>query len=501
MSILSGRISQITTLDMSVFQHQVEEMLTRGMRLVSFFASPIYGFPEIFLNALLADDRYGKLQVLRVKKSRDSTYPSFTKKYSTFHCFEREICEQYKITPEEHPWPKRGIRYPNRKGSGHLGQFEKYPFFKLEGKEVHEVGVGPIHAGVIEPGHFRFMCYGEMVHHLEIQLGYQHRHVESLLLRGEMSKLAPLVETIAGDSSIAHTWAYCRAYENLCVANIVDLADIELVRGVALELERIAMHLAGLSGLSTDIAFLPGGSTYGRLRTAIINTSMRLGGSRFGRGWLRPGEVRSPITKSLIDEVRIILSSFKQDIDKINDLFLSSKLVANRFCGVGVVTKEVAIDIGAVGMAARMSGVVLDLRQNFASSNAPYDKLPIVAMIEESGDCWARACLRIREINESLYWINSAFDEMERKDWKLQLKIELKAPQSNAYAISLIEGWRGEVMHYLETGPSGKLAHYKVQDPSIRNWFALAQSLRGNEISDFPICNKSFDLSYCGNDL
>nr|WP_293275512.1 hypothetical protein [Nannocystis sp.] len=195
--------------------------------------------------------------------------------------FEREIHEQHGIGFKRHPWLK-----PVRFEGKNLGRMNDYAFFHIEGKEVHEVNVGPIHAGVIEPGAFRFSCHGEVVYHLEIHNGYQHRGVERLLLERPLAHLPALVERIAGDSSIAYAWAHASAIEAL--AGVTVDPTVEQNRAVGLELERIAMHLVGLSGLTTDIGFLQGSSTYGRIRTAAINASMRVCGSRFGRDWLRP---------------------------------------------------------------------------------------------------------------------------------------------------------------------------------------------------------------------
>jgi len=198
---------------------------------------------------------------------------------------------------------------------------DAYAFYEIQGKEVHEVAVGPVHAGVIEPGSFRFMCLGEQVHHLEIHLGYQHRGVEKMLLGGDARRLAPLVETIAGDTSIAHTWAYASAVEALAGLELGGLADA--ARGVMLELERIAMHLAGLAGMATDIGFLQGGASYGRLRTTAINASMRLCGSRFGRGAIRVGGLGARLEK--LSELRTSLALLSKDVAIVNQAMIESR--------------------------------------------------------------------------------------------------------------------------------------------------------------------------------
>jgi Ni,Fe-hydrogenase III large subunit len=348
---------------------------------------------------------------------------------------------------------------------------------------------------VIEPGHFRFMCHGEKVHHLEIQLGYQHRGIEAQLLRRAPLALSPLVESIVGDSSVAYAWGYCAAVEALSGSAVSDATNAQ--RGVALELERIAMHLATLNGLATDIAFLQGGASYGRLRTAIINASMRVCGSRFGRGWLRPGGVRCAIDEALQQDLLSTLAAFERDLAQVNTLMLESRSVQSRFQGVGVVSQQAAQDIGLSGPVGRASGVAFDTRVSLAG--APYSEHPVTLLTETSGDCWARMKLRMVEINESLRWLNAVLKTAPRAD---AVTLALAAPFASEHlCISVTEGFRGPVIQALETGADGQLVQYKLQDPSLQNWFGLALCVRNNEISDFPICNKSFDLSYCGNDL
>ena len=256
--------------------------LEAGGRMVTLFGRS--DGDEVVVTAVLQSAGAG-MNVLRARAPRGARYASLTPRFPAAQMFERELWEQTGVVPEGHPWLK-----PVRFEGARQQRMDEYPFFTVRGQEVHEVGVGPIHASVIEPGHFRFVCHGERVMHLEIQLGYQHRGVETLLLRRPPLALTSLVESIAGDSSIAYAWAYCDAVETLAGTRVGP--EAERVRGVALEMERIAMHLVGLTGLATDIAFLQGGATYGRLRTAIINATMRICGSRFGRGWLRPGGER-----------------------------------------------------------------------------------------------------------------------------------------------------------------------------------------------------------------
>jgi Ni,Fe-hydrogenase III large subunit len=466
----------------------IRNSLSGDGRLVTFYGGP--DDDESFLVLTAVIEVAGQLHAAQTSVPRGTGFHTLTRDFPAIHIFEREVFEQHGLKPHDHPWLKP-VRF-----SGELqGKIAEYPFYRVDGKEVHEVGVGPIHAGVIEPGHFRFMCLGETVHHLEIQLGFQHRGVEALLLARPAASLTPLVETIVGDSSVAHAWAYCAALENLSGAELPHGEHVS--RGVALELERIAMHLGSLSGLCTDIAFLQGGATYGRLRTTVINTTMLLCGSRFGRGWLRPGGSRATMTAATATTVRENLAFIKRDIAIINRHFLGAATVRHRLNGVGTLTKEQAVQIGLVGMAARSTGVAVDGRCN-SNGLPPYSALRARIVVESSGDCWARAVLRIREIDESLEWLEAALEECPTM---APTRSSPQALRPGALSISVCEGWRGEVVHCLETNATGSLRQYRVQDPSLRNWFGVALAVRENDIYDFPICNKSFDLSYCGNDL
>ncbi|HET9553728.1 MAG TPA: hydrogenase [Anaeromyxobacteraceae bacterium] len=461
--------------------------LAGGARPVTFWGQPADDPAELTLTLVL--EEAGRLDALRTAVPRDRGFHALTRAHPALHVFEREIFEQHGVKPHDHPWLKP-VRSP---GAGPAGML-RYPLYAVEGKEVHEVAVGPIHAGVIEPGHFRFMCLGEVVHHLEIQLGWQHRGAAALLLRRDPRSLAPLVETLAGDASVAHAWAWADAVEAL--AGLAASPELELWRGVGLELERIAMHLSGLAGLANDVAFLQGSAGYGRLRTTVINASMLACGSRLGRGWVRACELRLPSDRPLLEPLRAALALLERDVALVDDRFAASASVRARLDGVGALRREQALELGLVGPAARASGVALDARHGLPG--ALYARLPVEPVVEATGDCWARARVRMREIGASIGWIRAALDALGEPA-PFATPVGPLAPSTLAVAVR--ESWRGEVVHALETDAAGRLRHYQAQDPSLRNWHGLALAVRENEISDFPICNKSFDLSYCGSDL
>ncbi|HZX32626.1 MAG TPA: NADH-quinone oxidoreductase subunit C [Rhodocyclaceae bacterium] len=487
-------LDQLKLKHLNQFVQSCRQRLSAGNHLVTLFgrqekSNRMWG---VVVTAVFQDER-GELQALHCLTEGDKSYPALTPDFPAAHIFEREIWEQTGLVPEGHPWLKP-VRFEGKR----QGQMAEYPFFSVQGQEIHEVGVGPIHAGVIEPGHFRFMCLGEQVHHLEIQLGYQHRGVEHLLLRRNPMLLAPVIESTCGDSAVAYAWGYCAAIEALAGHGVAPESDLR--RAIGLELERIAIHVATLNGLATDIAFLQGGGTYGRLRTAIINAVQRVSGNRFGRGWIRPGKTK-PITDALRADLIQTLTAFARDFDEVNRLMLNSHSVKARFKGVGVVSRQAADDLGLVGVAARASGRAIDARVGLPG--IPYQRFPIASTVQETGDCWARMKQRMQEVDTSVAWLLNVL-----KDEKLTAagteEVGLAAGAAlkpDSLAVSVVEGPRGPVVQAIETSLAEGIVHYKIQDPSLSNWFGLAMALRDNEISDFPICNKSFDLSYCGNDL
>ena len=455
----------------------------KNLRLIGFFGKQ--EFENVRLYVILADDKIGNLHVTSALFTPEiKSYESFSKTYSQFHIFEREFYEEFGIEPLEHPWLK-----PLR-----INQ-DKYPFFEMKGDEVHQVAVGPIHAGVIEPGHFRFMCHGEKVYDLEIMLGYQHRGVEEVLLKSKRFNNR-LAESICGDSVIAYNMAYSQIMETLSNTSISSRA--ELIRRIALEMERIAIHIGDMGAIAGDIAYQMGASIFGVTRTLVINTMLEISGSRFGRGLIDVGGVNFDIDETLSARIKKILDEVAVTVDRTTKVMLNSPTVISRLERTGVVSTETAKALGAVGMAARASGVDLDSR--FDLNDKWYTSLDVVKPFKAFGDVHSRFKLRYKEIKQSIKIVKNFLKRLPefREDIKMNINEELSP---NSLAISIVEGWRGEVVHVALTGANGELLRYKMKDPSFNNWYMLAMAVRNNGISDFPLCNKSFNLSYCGNDL
>lgn len=447
---------------------------------------------------IIADDKNHNIAIFShlLKANEKQELNALTQHIFALHIFEREIYENFGVKFINHPWLKP-VRFAHNRAKPDL-KINDYPFYSIKSEELHEVGVGPIHAGIIEPGHFRFICNGENVLHLEIQLGWQHRGLEQLFLDKKHNLQRNLLaENIAGDTVIGHTATFAQAMEALSGIKITKQTQIE--RALALELERIAIHTGDISALCVDAAYKLGADVFGILRTSIINFTQLWCGNRFGKSLIRVGGTNFPFTEELKQNLLDILVSFEKQFEEMADLTYKLPSIQNRFDFVGTLTKKQAQLIGCVGLSARMSDIEKDIR--VSHPNWAYQKFPYKTITEKKGDVFARFLLKIKEIRASIAWIrnlmsNFTFDvsNTEKPNYNLKLK-------PNSLAISVNESWRGEVCHCAISNEHGELIHYKIKDPSMHNWKALELSLRNVEISDFPINNKSYNLSYCGHDL
>lgn len=459
--------------------------LTRGGRLCAWF-----GVPEgksLRLIAVLAFDADNTLAVGRSEPFIGG-YPSLTPAHPQAHLFEREVWEQYGVTPEGHPWLK-----PVRKVNANGNAPANGEFFRVDGREIHEVAVGPVHAGIIEPGHFRFQCAGEEVLHLEIALGYQHRGIEEALVGGPHLATMSQMETIAGDTTIAHATAYATILESL--ADTEAPLRAQWLRAIALELERLANHTGDMGALAGDVAFLPTQSACGKIRGDYLNLTALMCGNRFGRGLVRPGGCRHDLEPARAKQLFERLKPALADTEQAVAWFWDAASVRARFENVGTLFPAQAAESGLVGPAARACGLVRDVRYDHPAGWHRFAQSPVA--VWPGGDVFARARVRSLEIQRSGEFLR----EQLAMPPDNELRSELASSVPDTVAVALVEGWRGEVCHVALTDAGGRFRRYKLIDPSFHNWTGLALALRGMAISDFPICNKSFNLSYCGFDL
>jgi Ni,Fe-hydrogenase III large subunit len=498
-----GNASAIPTADIPLlatiaFRRTVIAAVREGARLVALFGTPIDG-RQLRLYVVLGDDSNGSLHVVATEVS--DRYESLTPECPPAHGFERELAEQWGVVPVGHPWLKP-LRFhasyvEGRDAWGRKPGASILPgvtdFYQVEGEEAHEVAVGPVHAGIIEPGHFRFQCHGEKVLHLEIALGYQHRGVERALLGGPDPRSLRLVETLAGDTTIGHATSYCQVVEALSAANVPPRADA--IRAVALELERLANHAGDLGALANDIGYLPTASYCGRLRGDFLNMTALLCGSRFGRTLLEPGGVRLDLEPPRRDGLLHRLDAAMRDLEAATRLLWDTPSVVARFEETGPLTRPLVRELGLVGPPARACGVEQDVRFQYPSGMYRFAQMPVSTW--HTGDVFGRAFVRWLECERAAAFVRESLATLPDGP----LTTALAPLAADSFAVALTETWRGEACHVALTDGRGRFAHYKVVDPSFHNWMGLAVAMRGQEISDFPLCNKSFNLSYCGHDL
>lgn len=479
------------------FENMLVNGVAGGMRVSAFFGVPALPPDTMELYAVLADDARSRLCVAKTS-IEENRYKSLTPRCPQVHLFEREIAEQFGLRPEQHPWLKP-VRFNTSWRPGHSVWGQTKPavgvmdYYRVEGEEVHEVAVGPIHAGIIEPGHFRFQCHGEVVFHLEISLGYQHRGVERASIGGPDKRTIHYMETAAGDTSIGHATAYCQVVEAL--SDTRKTARAQSVRGIALELERLANHVGDLGALAGDVGYLPTASYCGRIRGDFLNMTALICGNRFGRGLIRPGGVGFDMDNAMVNQLLTRLNAAETDTKVAVELLWNTPSVMARFEDVGHIPPQICQELGLVGPTARACGVRRDVRHDQPSGIFRFTQIPVSAWY--TGDVFARAYVRWMEIQRSIVFIREQLQALPDSPARVLPGNILP----NRLAVSLIEGWRGEICHVAITDPKGQFARYKIVDPSFHNWAGLAYALRSQQISDFPLCNKSFNLSYCGHDL
>jgi Ni,Fe-hydrogenase III large subunit len=369
----------------------------------------------------------------------------------------------------------------------------EYPFVRVEGDGVHEIAVGPVHAGIIEPGHFRFSAVGEKVLRLEQHLGYKHKGIELRFTQLPPLQAHRLAGRVSGDSTVAFAWAYCMALETACGTAVPPRAL--WLRALMLERERVANHLGDLGALGNDAAFAFGLSQFSRLREDWQRLSMRALGHRFMMDRVLPGGVAADLSAAMRDEMRVQCDSVEREVHRLRHIYDEHAGLQDRFMTTGRVTPELAARLGLAGMAGRASGLAHDLRCNHAW--LPYAQLRTAMATQQGGDVAARLAVRFDEAMESLRLIRELCAGMPLG----AIQADVHLPAQAAQALGWVEGWRGEVLVALQLSADGRITRCHCHDPSWQNWPVLEHAVIGNIVPDFPIINKSFNLSYSGHDL
>ena len=461
-----------------------------GFTLRYFFELP--GKASIFLVSMVLEENR-------------RTFPSLATRWYLASLFEREIHDLFGLTPSDHPdlrrlplhqfWPE-GF-YPLLKDARVPEKFEDdgapFPFQQVEGDGTYEITVGPVHAGIIEPGHFRFSVEGETIVNLESRLFFVHKGIEKLFESQTPMRGIELAERISGDSAVAHALAFSIAVET--AAGIEAPARATHARVAFQELERLYNHIADVGAICTDTGFAVANAHAMRLREDILRLNDRLVGHRLLRGTIVPGGVLIDFSNEKIADAIRTVQKVGRDFDEVVAMALDSGLVLDRLHGTGVLTNRTAREMQVVGVAARASGIDADVRRDHPY--AAYPRLRFRVPVFQEGDVWARMMVRVEEARASAELIEQALYSMPDGN----IFEPLPALRKGVNAFGLVEGWRGPIWHWVVTGENGAFSRVKIKDPSFANWPALNYAILGNIVPDFPLCNKSFNLSYAGNDL
>ncbi len=490
-----GAAPQLAQLLRSQFQTELALMVANDRR------ADLGCFEVVYLFANDAHDWF--LHAVEQLPADDATVPSMATFYYPASRFEREIKDLFGIEalgqPDTRPLVRHGFwpetYYPLRKDAPPPGDFKDdgtgFPFLPVGGEGVYEIPVGPVHAGVIEPGHFRFSVVGETVIDLKIRLYFTHKGTEKLFEGRLPAEGIELAERISGDTTIGHALAYCQALEALAGCQVPPRA--RSLRLALLEMERLYNHVADFGAICNDTGFAFAHAQCFRLRERLLRLNKQLTGNRLLRGGIVPGGVGHdlPAGLNLAAELDAVLADFEEVVA----ISLGNTMLLDRLHGAGTLSHKIALDHGVLGYVARASGIDADVRRDHPF--AAYGDLPLTPPVYTSGDVYARTLVRVEEFRAAVGLIKAVLAALPAGP----LTAPLGALPAWEAAFGLVEGWRGAVLHWVMAGDDGRLHRVKVKDPSFANWPALSFALLKNIVPDFPLCNKSFNQSYAGNDL
>lgn len=480
----------------------------QGGRLAALWGEALAGGAPGFALHLVLANADGALWISCALDPAKPAIPDLTR---WFACADRQqralfdllgiAIEPSAVDADRRPWLRHGAwgeaAFPLRPDAPVPGSAppadDPYAFVRVEGDGVHEIPVGPVHAGIIEPGHFRFSIVGEKVLRLEERLGYTHKGIDRLFSGMHLKQGMRLAARVSGDSTVAYSWAYAMAVE--AMTGSVPPARALWLRALFLERERIANHLGDLGYLGNDGGLAFGLAQFMRLKEDLLRLNARAAGHRYLMDAIIPGGVMRDVDRASLAEISAQCDELETQVQLLRGIYEEHAGLQDRFINCGVLTAQTARDFGVVGLAARASGAAMDAR--LAPGLPPYDLLDVKPAVAQSGDVAARASVRFAEIFESLRLSRTIVERISPGG----ICIELPVPAAGAMGLGWIEGWRGEVMVGIIAGENGHIRRAHAHDPSWQNWPALEHAVIGNIVPDFPLINKSFNLSYSGQDL
>jgi Ni,Fe-hydrogenase III large subunit/Ni,Fe-hydrogenase III component G len=437
------------------------------------------------------------------------SFPSLAAELPAVNWQEREIQDWFGLEATGHPNPRRVALHDNWPDVHPLRkdfplrqvlppfEGERHVYRPTLGEGVFQIPVGPVHAGIIEPGHFNFAVAGEPILYLQLRMFYTHKGTEKLFEDMPIPRAVFLAESISGDSAFSHGTAFCQAIES--ASDMVIPARALVMRTILLELERVCNHIGDIGAIATDVGFAVANAHASRLRELVVRLNEGLTGSRWLRGMLCVGGVRRPWSAAQCDLLRDTVDRVEREFDSLVALVQSSDSTRDRLEHTGVLHPETARELGIVGVAGRASGVDLDVRRDHPY--AAYERYSFHVPVYQAGDVLHRMLVRVDEVKESCAILRAAAGDLREGVLPPGPHCAPAQPvPPGRCALGAVEGWRGEILHWVRTAPGNRLERCKIKDPSVNNWAAIVEAVQGNIIADFPVINKSFNLSYSGTD-
>jgi Ni,Fe-hydrogenase III large subunit len=484
------------------WRQAAQNIAAGGGRLISLWASRGTGDENLVRAAFAADS--GVLVLTLPLAGAQFHYPGLEQSFPSAGRMQRAIADLsglHSTDADQRPWlrhaawpaafhPLSDAAVPDQTAALVI---DDYPFVQVGGDGVHEIAVGPVHAGIIEPGHFRFSVVGEKVLRLEQHLGYVHKGIERRFTELSLLEGHRLAARVSGDSAVAFSWAYCQALEGMSAARVP--ARATWLRALALELERLANHLGDLGALGNDAGFAVGLAQFSRLKEQLLRSTEHALGQRYLMDLVVPGGTRVDLSASGAAGLLDCLQSVVTEVETLRVIYDEHAGLRDRFVGAGVVTPALAARLGLTGLAGRASGQGFDLRCDLPWD--PYVELAPRKVVRTEGDVAARVAVRFDEVAESIRLVREVVQRLPEGGHRRPMTAAAKG----SWGIGLIEGWRGPVLVALEAGDAGKILRCHPHDPSWQNWPVLEHAIIDNIVPDFPLINKSFNLSYSGHDL